>query len=235
MTYVGFSGGKDSTALVLRMAELGEEFEMLFNPTGNELPDLIGHIRNVVGIVGRKLHLVSCGESLQQMIVRQNALPSFRMRWCTRTLKIEPTIKFLTERPGSVLCVGLRADEEERKGLYSELVKSRFPFQEWGWRLPQIMEYNHQRGVTVPERTDCALCYDQRLAEWWRLWKNHPDQWARGEEFEAMTGHTFRSTQRDTWPAAMKDLRARFEAGDIPKERKKSLAMEETKCRVCSL
>lgn len=37
---VAFSGGKDSTALALRLHELGEAFSLLFTPTGNELPDV---------------------------------------------------------------------------------------------------------------------------------------------------------------------------------------------------
>lgn len=54
-----------------------------------------------------------------------------------------------------------------------------------------------------------------------------------------MTGHTFRSAQRDSWPAALKDLRAKFEAGFKPRGVEDQLAMEfapETaSCRVCRL
>src|SRR5688572_1460639 len=49
------SGGKDSTALVLRLAELGEDFECLFTPTGNELPELRAHLDNVVRLIGKPL------------------------------------------------------------------------------------------------------------------------------------------------------------------------------------
>lgn len=52
MNYVAFSGGKDSTALVLRLAELGEPFECLFTPTGNELPDLTEHMERVLEMAG---------------------------------------------------------------------------------------------------------------------------------------------------------------------------------------
>ena len=36
MQVIAFSGGKDSTALALRMAEIGEDFVLFFTPTGRE-------------------------------------------------------------------------------------------------------------------------------------------------------------------------------------------------------
>ena len=39
---IAFSGGKDSTAMVLRLSELGEDFKLLFTPTGDELPEQKG-------------------------------------------------------------------------------------------------------------------------------------------------------------------------------------------------
>lgn len=85
----------------------------------------------------------------------------------------------------------------------------------------------------MPKRTDCALCYGQRLGEWWSLWKDHPEEFAKGEEYERSTGHTFRSPGRDTWPAELVELRRRFEAGDVP--RGITLDLPEAACRVCKL
>lgn len=54
-----------------------------------------------------------------------------------------------------------------------------------------------------------------------------PYWWA----LELQIGHTFRSETRDTWPASMKGLRLRFEAGEIPKDRRKK---RKTMCSVCA-
>lgn len=51
------------------------------------------------------------------------------------------------------------------------------------------------------------------------------------EEEEAYFGHTYRSEQRDSWPAALKDLRAEFENGRVPKDTRERTVM----CRACSL
>lgn len=230
MNFVAFSGGKDSTAMVLRMAELGEEFSCLFTPTGNELPELLIHLHKVIDLIDRPL-VEPPNKSLEYWIDFHQALPNFRMRWCTRQIKIEPCIEFLKKHPGSTLSVGLRADEETRIGLYGDYAKYRYPLQEWDWELSDVLEYLADRGVEVPARTDCALCFGQRLSEWYRLWRDHPEEFERGVALEQKYEHTFRSPQRDTWPAALEDLRAEFEAGRVPR----GVGDGNEACRVCKL
>lgn len=232
MQVVAFSGGKDSTALVLRLAELGEEFVCLFTPTGDELPALRIHLDAIIAKIQRPLVLPP-NHSLLHWIDHHQALPNFRMRWCTRQIKIEPCIAYLQAHPGSTLLVGLRADEETRVGLYGDYATYRYPMREWGWKLADVWTYLDAQGVTIPDRTDCALCYGQRLGEWYRLWREQPDRFEQGVQLEIKYGHTFRSAQRDTWPAALADLRQQFEQGRIPKGA--TLDLDQRACRVCSL
>lgn len=245
MNVVAFSGGKDSTALALRLSEMGERFLLLFTPTGNELPDLHAHIRRVVAMTRMPL-LLPKNRSLAFWIAEFGALPNWRQRWCTRLIKIEPCIRFLEAAAAAdsrwyggdveppTLSVGLRADEPEREGLYGDFAAYRYPLREWGWGITEVRAYCKSRGVEIPQRTDCAVCYGQRLSEWWRLWRDHPKEFARGEAWEAQVGFTFRSRQRDSWPAALKDLRAEFEAGRRPRGADDDDAAEEqSPCRVC--
>jgi 3'-phosphoadenosine 5'-phosphosulfate sulfotransferase (PAPS reductase)/FAD synthetase len=235
---VAFSGGKDSTALALRMAELGEDFDLLFTPTGNELPELQAHVEHIARLVGRPL-VQPAGLGLDHWIEEFNALPNWRQRWCTRLIKIEPCIAYIKASPGDVvLCVGLRADEEERQGLYGSFASYRYPLREWGWGVGEVWGYIRERGVTVPKRTDCAVCPYQRLGEWFDLWSEHPDEYAQGEEWERITGYTFRSPGRDSWPASLAELRAEFEAGRFPKGKRQLQLIEDDAsqaCRVCRL
>lgn len=90
----------------------------------------------------------------------------------------------------------------------------------------------------MPARTDCAVCFFQRLGEWYRLWLDYPEEWARGEEAERLTGHTFRSAGRDSWPASMEGLRREFEAGRVPTSELQLQMFDsiaESKCRMCSI
>lgn len=237
---VGLSGGKDSTAMALRLAEIEPDVERVYvcTPTGNELPEMFEHWLKVGDLLGARI-LPVVADSLGGLIAGYNALPNFRMRWCTRQLKIEPFVKFLTVNAPAVAYVGLRADEEGRKGVdYGEMVPgctTRFPLREWGWGLPEVLGYLDERGVVIPERTDCAVCFYQTIGQWFDLWEKHPDHYAEGEAWEAATGHTFRSASRDTWPAALTELRAEFERGRIPKDRRQPALLGAAQCRACSL
>lgn len=88
--------------------------------------------------------------------------------------------------------------------------------------------------MTIPDRTDCKLCFFQTLAEWYFLWRDDKESWMEGEALEELTAHTFRSPSRDTWPAAMKDMRLRFEAGETP-ERSIGMKLKSMQCRVCRI
>jgi PP-loop superfamily ATP-utilizing enzyme len=232
MNVLAFSGGWDSTACALRLWQLGEQFTMLFTATGNELPELLEHVEQVALVTGAKL-VKPPTRSLGEWIAEFGALPNWRQRWCTRLIKILPCIAYLKANPGSVLMVGLRADEPDREGLYGDYATYRYPLREWGWGRDQVVSFCKSSGVVPPARTDCAVCYGQRIGEWHALWRDHPDEFAKGEQWEADTGHTFRSAQRDTWPAGLKDLRAAFEGGRKPKNI--SLPQHQQPCRVCRL
>lgn len=240
---VALSGGKDSTAMALRLLEVEpREYVYVCTPTGNELPEMFAHWRLLGGLLGKPIIPVM-GGTLDALIRKQGALPNWRQRWCTRMLKIEPYAAWLMQQSkahdGITSYVGLRADEEEREGGdYSAVpgIIRRFPMREWGWKIQDVFDYLGARGIEIPRRTDCAVCFYQKLPEWWELWKGYPTEWAEGEAWEELTGHTFRSPGRDSWPASMKELRARFEAGDIPRDVDLQHDLfGQLKCRVCRL
>jgi 3'-phosphoadenosine 5'-phosphosulfate sulfotransferase (PAPS reductase)/FAD synthetase len=229
---VGLSGGKDSTALALRLVETEpRDYEFICNETGNELPEMHAHWAKLEEMLGTAITKVRHSTDLVGLIDEMEMLPNFHARWCTRILKIEPTIEYFENLPeGSVLYVGLRADEEARRGLYGEDIAVRFPMREWGWNEAAVWKYLDERGVCIPKRTDCALCPYQRLGEWFALWRDHPEKYAQGVEIEKKFGHTFRSPQRDTWPADLESLGKEFASGRPIRKFKR-----DTTCRVCSL
>lgn len=238
---VAISGGKDSTAMALRLRELHPErsFEFLCTPTGDELPEMVAHWARLEELLGKPLTRVTNG-TLNGWIEHKGGLPNHRIRWCTQVLKITPCLAWLKAHQPAVLYVGLRADEEERRGLYSRDVETRFPLREWGWGLPEVQGYLRERGIRIPARTDCARCYGQRLGEWRELLRRYPDLYADAERQEAATGQTFRSPQRDSHPAALAELRPIFERQFALEGMQRSLFEEEIEpeqeaCRVCRL
>lgn len=245
---VALSGGKDSSAMALRLQEIEpRDYLYVCTPTGDELPDMLEHWRNLERLLGSNIIQLRSKLDLNGWIKHWNALPNGRMRWCTRELKIVPFqayVKRLALNSKVTVYVGLRADEADRAGsVYSIPVEQRFPMQEWCWRLSDVWYYLNERGVRIPKRTDCARCFHQRLGEWWELWKDHPDIFADAEEQERKTGHHFRRSDRDSWPAKLSGLRERFESGDVPiirphpqdSPQQEELFEQEGICRVCTL
>lgn len=236
---VALSGGKDSTALALRLSEVEPRDYIYFcTPTGDEFPEMIQHWESIEGILGQKIVHVERPGGLKALIEKYNALPNWRQRWCTRQLKIEVAEQFYKENAPITAYVGLRADEDEREGIYGSKFKQRFPLKEWGWGIDDVWDYLESKNIKIPKRTDCARCFFQRISEWWILWKDYPEIYQNAIDQEEMTGYTFRSPGRDTWPASLKGLRVEFKGGRMP--RGANLAQMEfdfraNQCRVCSI
>ena len=240
---VGLSGGHDSTILSLELRDREPRpYNYLCTPTGDELPEMFEHWRKCGEMLGRRI-IPIMAKTLRQVIAEQGALPNFRMRFCTRIIKIEPYAKFLAEQAliGPVVSyVGLRADEPERVGgLYGHIdgVKTRYPLREWGWTETEVQAGLAARGVLCPTRTDCARCYHQRLGEWYMLWTANRDIFLDAVADEQRTGNTFRSPGRDKWPVALADLAAEFERGNIPETSLNRMVREAQVggCRACTL
>ena len=249
---VALSGGKDSTAMALWLVENEpREYQFVCTPTGDELPEMIQHWIDLGKRLGSRILPVTNGVGLSAQIRKERMLPNNRARWCTRKLKLEPYYRWLAEQRPCTSYVGLRADESERQGMVfqdGDGVTLRFPLREQGFDEADVWAFLDERGVTIPARTDCARCYHQTLGEWWRLWNLHPDIYADAETEEAWVSEqhgkqcTFRNDSRDTWPAALADLRREFEKGRVPPRTVQQIDMwrgERRKmtgaCRVCSM
>jgi len=193
---VSLSGGKDSTAMALKLRELnpGTDYTYICTPTGDELPELLLHWFKLEKILGKPLLYLRHRYDLNGLVEHFKMIPNSRARFCTRMLKMQVAEAFYMRNPGSVVYVGLRADEEERKGgiFNPEIVRQRYPLREWGWGIDEVWSYLSERGVCIPERTDCARCFFQQLHEWYLLWKRHPDIYAHAEAQEAEVGYTWR-------------------------------------------
>ena len=247
MHVVALSGGKDSTALALRLAEIEpRDYTYVITPTGNEPPEMLTHWRKLADMLGKPLTVATHGKSLHGEIRRQAMLPNHRARWCTRLLKLEPYYAWMRAHAPCISYVGLRADEAERQGMIfpeEADIRVEFPMRRWGWKLEDVLGYLAAKGVIIPERTDCVDCFWQRLGELYKLWRDDRDAFYLGAELEEYvsavrgTPYTFRSPSRDAWPAARRALGAEFEKGRVPT---RSLKMMDKRreigtCRVCTM
>ena len=174
-------------------------------------------------------------QTIYDLIEHFQALPNFRQRWCTRILKIELAQQFYNLVKPAVIYVGLRADEKERQGnkLFDADINQCFPMQEWGWGIDDVWGYLKEKRVEIPRRTDCAMCFFQRIGEWWLLWRDHNDIYQKLADLEDRIGHTLMTQGiHKIWPHKLSDLAVEFIKGRTPREIK---SIRKQACRACSL
>ena len=168
---VSFSGGKDSTAMLLRMLE--EEMPVdiiLFCDTGLEFPALYEHIDKVERNTGRKITRIHADESFEYLFcekpVERKENTQFskkyglnhkgygwagpKMRWCTEKLKTQPREQYLRklkEEYDIIEYVGLAADEGYRlERRCNQRGNCRHPLIEWNMTEEDCLAYCKERG-----------------------------------------------------------------------------------------
>ena len=188
--YVDISGGADSTALALYMADKGREFELSFADTGAELPETYHTVTRLARQLGKKL-VVACGGTFyQKLATRGFFLPSMRARWCTKALKVIP-LDYLD----GLHHIGITADEAHRMEN-----KSR-PLVAAGICREEAHKMVKKAGLLNPiyswrSSCSCFCCPFQRIADWRGLLLHHPDLYRLAEQWEE---ESIANSQGHTW------------------------------------
>ncbi len=229
-----FSGGKDSTAMVLRLIEEGWPLdEIVFFDTGLEFPQMYEHIEQVERYIGLKITRLHPPQSfLYWMFEREivankgpnkgkvhrigNGWPSLSRRWCTRE-KLTAIDKHCR---GAVRYIGIAADEVhrlQRTNNKSSNFMKRYPLYEWDMSEADALVYCKARGFhwgglyELFRRVSCYCCPLQRLGDLRILRRYFPDLWAQMLEWDKKVGshnRGFRGYQK------LRDLDARFACED---------------------
>ena len=207
---VSFSGGKDSTAMVLHMIELGEHIdEVIYCDTTVEFPVMAGHIaqvRKVVEAAGIRFTTLRNKKTFEDMLYRIEVnspklgkhygygWPSMAERWCTGFLKVRLMDRHkrqIAKETGAeiVTCVGLAADEVHRTERAANQGQ-RWPLVEWGWTEADCLAYckglGYDWGVLYDhyDRVSCWCCPLQPIAELRTLWRYYPELWSKLLEWQ---------------------------------------------------
>ncbi len=231
---VSFSGGKDSTAMLLRMLEDGKKVdEILFCDTGLEFPQMYEHIRKVEQNIGRKIKIVKSDYSFEYLFLekrinrRKEALSCHNgyswagplSRWCTEHLKNGPRERYLRElrkKYNVIQYVGIAADETHRINRpNNQRADVRLPLVEWNMSEADCLAYCYAKGYDWGglyekfQRVSCWCCPLQSLKELRILYRNFPELWKQLKVWDDKTWRTFKS---DGWSVRKLEERFDFEA-----------------------
>tara|TARA_R110002110_G_scaffold415594_1_gene651275 strand:- start:9379 stop:10302 length:924 start_codon:yes stop_codon:yes gene_type:complete len=226
---LGLSGGKDSAALALYMAEKYPELdiEYFFTDTGSELPEVYEYLdkletqlrKPIARLRAKEVNEVDAvsgqetGESIFGEIfknVYHGFLPSPQSRWCTVQMKLKPMERWLAptlEAGGRIVSyIAIRSDED-RLGYNppNPAITPKFPFVEDGIDIFGVHEILDAAMIGKPayydwrSRSGCTFCFYQQKIEWVGLLEKHPDKYKEAVEFEKYSMEASREKGRSAF------------------------------------
>lgn len=216
-----FSGGKDSTAMVLHLMELGQPIdEVIFCDTTMEFPAMLRHVEKVKRIIedaGIKFTTLRSEKDFEYLMLyhapkrKKETLkgqigyswPGPLSRWCTRALKIQiinQHISNLRKQYDLVQYIGIALDEQYRLDRKENQTPDKnFPLVDWGWTEEDALKYCYEKGYRweglyeIFSRVSCWCCPLQSFEELRNLRKYFPDLWNKLHELDTQTWRKFRS------------------------------------------
>ncbi len=189
------SGGKDSTALAIFLRDKIPQLEYVFCDTHKELPETYEYLDRLEAFLQRPIIKLNAQRGFDHWLdIYGGVLPSPRVRWCTRKLKIEPFEAYVGEEIVWSY-IGIRADER-RSGYVSTKpnIHPVFPFKESGITIAEVEQLLASSGLGLPtyyewrQRSGCFFCFFMRSGEWVGLKERHPDLFEQAKAYETERG-----------------------------------------------
>lgn len=207
---VSFSGGKDSTAMLLMMIEKGLRIdEVLFCDTGMEFPSMYYHIEKVQKRLKRKItilrperpfeyylahHLKTMGKYKGE---RGYGWPGHIYRWCTNLMKTKPSRQYLKDKK-HILYLGIASDEKHRLERKENQKKHyRFPLVDWKVTEAQALKYCYDKGFDWHAlykkfpRVSCWCCPLQSQKSLKILYTEYPTLWDELKRLDSLSYREF--------------------------------------------
>ncbi|MCC6909695.1 MAG: phosphoadenosine phosphosulfate reductase family protein [Phycisphaerales bacterium] len=188
---VSLSGGKDSTALAIYLRDRISDVEYVFSDTDKELPETYEYLDKLEAYLGKPITRLCSEHGFDHWLqVFGGYLPSARMRWCTKMLKIRPFERHIGDDEVNMY-IGIRADEN--RGGYRPTkpnIHPVYPFVEAGYTLDDVHRILDESGIGFPEyyswrtRSGCYFCFYQQRHEWVGLKENHPELFELAKSYE---------------------------------------------------
>ncbi len=235
MNIVSFSGGKDSTAMLLMMIEKGIRVDKVINiDTTKEFPAMYRHIEKVQSMIPIEIEIIKIdfdywfSEHILTKEINKGqkgyGWPTFRFRWCTG-LKKEIFRTILSGQnynpkkrqkinnkqiEGKQIFIGFSLEEKKRPKKDTKLNET-YPLIKWQITGKQALEYCYNKGLNWEglyekfQRVSCWCCPLSRIKELEIIFNEFPELWKKLEEMDKKTPRKFR------YAYTLKQLTAKFQ------------------------
>lgn len=211
---ISFSGGKDSSAMLVYLCEKYQNIKkhLVWADTGFEHDGLEEWNKGIADKVNLEVHRVANpNKTWLSMVEKRRKFPSSDCRQCTSDLKrgpIETWVRQNIKSKNIIMCSGLRADESYHRAkllpvkIDSSMTNSKrevydyLPIHHWSTR--DIKDYLKTNGVPLHDcynyltRLSCQVCIFNRKRELQAIKANNPEAFNTICELEERIGFTFK-------------------------------------------
>jgi len=226
---VSFSGGKDSTAMLLRMIELNYQIdEVIFADTTFEYPEMYVWINNIEKLLSFKITRVTAPHTFDSWFYgvpkrgkrgRQGLIRGFPLEvygcWWQKYCKEIPMMKKIGK--GNIVYLGIAFDELKRSKakIYDRGDNIyKFPLIDWNWTEADCIKYLEKKGLKHPlvtkfKRTGCWLCPKQSKESLYSLYIHYPELWLKLRKYESDSPNGFKARIK------LEDLEKEFKSKEV--------------------
>lgn len=211
---LSLSGGKDSTAMLLKMLEHGESIqEVIYVDTGMEFPEVSEHLDRLERYTGVPISRIKAPLDFEYYLcevprprislpLKGYGFPNIHCRWCTTYLKTDPFKKYVEKKYPNLQickCIGIALDEQKR--VDHKLLKSgkvRYPLIDYGLTEAEALQLCYDHGFDFGglykhrSRLSCWCCPLQSIGDLRALYRYHPKLWQRLKELQKMSHNPFK-------------------------------------------
>lgn len=198
--YLSFGGGVNSVAMMLLLLDEGVEFEAVYvwMPDWPETHEYLLMLEekgySITVIFPEVRHKFS---NLIDFCETQKIIPFRQRRWCTSDFKVA-TLQNYFQKPCFVL-LGIDAGEAHRATISSHQgTENRYPLIERDIDRDGCIEIIKAHGLPIPAKSGCWICPFQRISEFKKLRREHPDLFCKAVDLEKNSGRLLVKTKNLT-------------------------------------
>ncbi len=233
---VNFSGGKDSTCMLLKMLELQMQIDyIIFCDTTKEFPQVYDHIEKVKSFIkknyDKEITTLKAKYSFDYYMFEYQKIKGSRIgekgygwssrqiRWCTQALKKQVVNQFINNLHDDVIqYIGIAYDEESRHLKVKNNNSIVHPLYEWKITEAQALAYCLEKGFDYEglyehfSRLSCWCCPLKSLDELRAMYKYYPKLWEQLKEMDHRSKNSYRKD------LSIDDLELRFRLEELERK-----------------
>lgn len=212
---VHLSGGRNSTAMLLKMIELKYKIDEIkyFFPGTWEWEEIANHIYKLQDYIGKKISILHPQKDFDFLFAKRELTkgprtgqkgygwPSWINRWCTGE-KIKALQKNIDPK-NTILYVGLSTDTAHRqKHFIKHKTIAKFPLISWGYDNKKSLQYCLKKGFDWDglynrfQNTHCWCCPFQTIDSLRTLRKYYPGKWRILNQMDHRSSRSFKTENK---------------------------------------